>query len=114
MMNLTHAEAVAGLKSVTSTCHLVVSREVLVVLPNEITEEEEEEEENEEERAESPSALPEPEPAKLSLSEGEVTGDENVAKKIVSDVIDKSVQRYKCPIPLIWLSLPFDVIITSL
>ena len=36
MVNATHAEAVAALKSVTDRCSMMVSREVLVVLPDDI------------------------------------------------------------------------------
>lgn len=36
MVNATHAEAVAALKSVTDRCSMMVSREVLVVLPEDI------------------------------------------------------------------------------
>ena len=34
MTNATHAEAVAALKNVTDVCLIVVSREVLVVMPD--------------------------------------------------------------------------------
>ena len=34
MTNATHAEAVAALKNVTDICLIVVSREVLVVMPD--------------------------------------------------------------------------------
>jgi len=34
MTNATHAEAVAALKNVTDICLMVVSREVLVVMPD--------------------------------------------------------------------------------
>ena len=36
MVNATHAEAVAALKSVIDMCRLVVSREVLVVMPEDL------------------------------------------------------------------------------
>ena len=93
MANATHAEAVAALKSVTDMCYLVVSREVLVVLPEDIKEE------DEEERAESPTALPSP-TARLTFSgeggalqeEPEMSG-EDYAKKIVAEVLDRSVTR---------------------
>ncbi len=45
MVNATHAEAVAALKSVTTSCHLVISREVVVVLPTSIMEVDEDQEE---------------------------------------------------------------------
>ena len=41
MAEATHAEAVAALKSVTDVCQMTVSREVLVVMPDEEEEEEE-------------------------------------------------------------------------
>lgn len=69
MVNATHAEAVAALKNVSSICQLVVSREVLVVLPGEIAEEEE--------------ATPPCE------------GEEDAARRIVADVMDRSVKRWE-------------------
>ena len=36
MVNSTHAEAVAALKSITDACRMVVSREVLVVMPEDV------------------------------------------------------------------------------
>ena len=36
MISATHAEAVAALKSVTDKCSMMVSREVLVVLPEDV------------------------------------------------------------------------------
>ena len=42
MVNATHAEAVAALKSVTTSCHLIISREVVVVMPTSIPEMDEE------------------------------------------------------------------------
>ena len=93
MVNATHAEAVAALKSVVDVCRLVVSREVLVVMPEDLQETEE--------AMEPPSDLPSP-VAKLSFTEGgeeegqETVQDENgegFAKKIVSDILDRSVDR---------------------
>lgn len=40
MRNATHAEAVAALKSVSDVCKMVVSREVLVVMPEDMPAEE--------------------------------------------------------------------------
>ena len=89
MISATHAEAVAALKSVTDVCKLVVSREVLVVLPEDMQEVEQ--------KAESPADLPSP-MAKLSFDEMEpepAQGDngESFAKKIVSEILDRSVDR---------------------
>ena len=117
MANATHAEAVAALKSITSSCHLVVSREVLVVLPSEDIPEKEEEKEEEGDKTEPTPALPVLDDSKMTASDvavtsggevtgGEVTGGEVAsveegalgeglaAKKIVEEVIDKSVKRY--------------------
>lgn len=90
MVNATHAEAVAALKSVTDICRLVVSREVLVVMPEDL-------QETEQDMA-SPTDLPSP-TAKLTFNEGEEdepAQDENgeiFAKKIVSEILDRSVER---------------------
>ena len=89
MVNATHAEAVAGLKSVIDVCQLVVSREVLVVMPEDLQEAEE--------PVEQPTDLPLP-TAKLTFEEGEeeagVQEDgEDFAKKIVSEILDRSVER---------------------
>ncbi len=105
MVDATHAESVASLKKVNNFCHLVVSREVLVVLPEGIFEKEEGEEEEEEvreeeeeqikERTESPSFLPMP-TARLTFSDtsgGDSDMGEGVAKKIVADVMDRSLKR---------------------
>lgn len=90
MVNATHAEAVAALKSVTDVCRLVVSREVLVVMPEDLQETEQ--------TGEPPSDLPSP-TAKLTFGgEGEEEGvkdedGEDFAKKIVSEILDRSVER---------------------
>lgn len=90
MVNATHAEAVAALKSVTNVCLLVVSREVLVVLPEGITEEDEEGEE-EEERGEvvleTEAQLP---PPSVTV---EKTEEEEIATMIVAEVLDRSLNR---------------------
>ena len=99
-VNATHTEAVAALKSVTDVCKLVVSREVLVVMPEDL--------QGEAEGAiELPSDLPSPVP-RLTLAEGEEREEErqeaaaveqlhedgeSFAKKIVSDILDRSVDR---------------------
>ena len=89
MVNATHAEAVAALKCVTDVCKLVVSREVLVVMPEDL--------QKTVQHPDSPTDLPSPK-AKLMYTEGEeerVT-DENgemFAKKIVSEILDRSVDR---------------------
>ena len=93
MVNATHAEAVAALKSVTTSCQLIVSREVLVVLPDEITEEEEEEEEAEqEEEGEEGGVTPVPAEGEGEGGKGEET-PEIVAKKLVADALAKSVEK---------------------
>lgn len=89
MVNATHAEAVAALKSVTDACKLVVSREVLVVMPEDL--------QKAGQHPDSPTDLPSPK-AKLVYAEGEEEGvtDENgemFAKKIVSEILDRSVDR---------------------
>ena len=88
MVNATHAEAVAALKSVTDSCTLVVSREVLVVMPEDLQETER--------NVELPTDLPSP-AAKLTFgAEGEEEQDQNgetFAKKIVSEILDRSVDR---------------------
>lgn len=94
MVNATHAEAVAALKSVTSSCQLVVSREVLVVLPEEITEEEEGEEEEEEEEGEEIQEKPATPPSSAPALTLDNDSGEEVAKKIVADVLDRSLKRY--------------------
>lgn len=85
MVNATHAEAVAALKSVTTHCQLVVSREVLVVLPDEMTKEEGEEQ---------PPTLPAAVEEEKEEEEEEENESENVAKKIVEDILDRSMKRY--------------------
>ena len=105
MVNATHAEAVAALKSVVDVCRLVLSREVLVVMPEDL--QGAEGAEGIEEVMEPPSDLPSP-VAKLDFAEGEEgekkeqaeaavqQQDENgeiFAKKIVSDILDRSVDR---------------------
>lgn len=100
MVNATHAEAVAALKSVIDACRLVVSREVLVVMPEDL-----QGAEGVEGAMEPPADLPSP-VAKLDFTEGEEgeekteaaaeEQDENgetFAKKIVSDILDRSVDR---------------------
>ena len=82
MVNATHAEAVAALKSVTSSCQLVVSREVLVVLPEDVATEEVEE--GEEPSTHDPTPNQEPE---------EEESGEEVAKKMVEDILDRSMKR---------------------
>ena len=89
MVNATHAEAVAALKSVTDVCKLIVSREVLVVMPEDL--------QNTGQHPKSPTDLPSP-TAKLTYAEGEEEGvtDENgemFANKIVSESLDRSVDR---------------------
>lgn len=89
MVNATHAEAVAALKSVTDICKLVVSREVLVVMPEDL--------QDADQHPESPTDLPSPK-AKLTYAEEEEPGvaDENgemFAKKIVSEILDRSIDR---------------------
>ena len=91
MVNATHAEAVAALKNVTDTCKLVVSREVLVVMPEDLQEAEQ--------QPESPTDLPSPK-AKLTYDEegeeevgAQDENGENFAKKIVSEILDRSVDR---------------------
>ena len=89
MVNATHAEAVAALKSVIDVCQVVVSREVLVVMPEDLQEAEE--------PPEQPTDLPSP-TAKLTFEGGEeeagVQEDgEHFAKKIVSEILDRSVER---------------------
>jgi hypothetical protein len=81
MVNATHAEAVAALKSVTTSCELIVSREVLVVLPDEVAKEEGEGEEP-------PTTIP----AAVKEEEEEEEG-KSVVKEIVSDILDRSMQR---------------------
>ena len=81
MDNATHAEAVAALKSVTSSCQLVVSREVLVVLPDDIAEEGEGEGEE-----------PVPTEPQGEGAEGEQQ-PEQVAKKLVQDALRKSLEE---------------------
>ncbi len=81
MVNATHAEAVAALKSVTTSCQLVVSREVLVVLPEDVAAEGEEE-------GEEPSAH-DPTPNRES---GDETG-EGVAKRMIEAILDRSMKR---------------------
>lgn len=106
MVNATHAEAVAALKSVVDVCRLILSREVLVVMPEDL--QGAEGAEGVEEAMEPPSDLPSP-VAKLDFAEGEEgerkeeqaeaavqQKDENgeiFAKKIVSDILDRSVDR---------------------
>ena len=83
MVNATHAESVAALKSVTTSCQLVVSREVLVVLPDEAAKEGGDE-------VGQPPALP------AAIEEGEEGGgseSEVVAKQMVADVLDRSLNR---------------------
>ena len=92
MVNATHAEAVAGLKSVIDVCQLVVSREVLVVMPEDLQETEEPEE-----PAEHPTDLLPSPTAKLTFEGEEDAGvqedGEHFAKKIVSEILDRSVER---------------------
>jgi hypothetical protein len=103
MVNATHAEAVAALKSVIDVCQLIVSREVLVVMPEDL--QGAEGAEGVEEAIEPPSDLPSP-VAKLNFTEGEEKEEqaeaaaeqqdengETFAKKIVSDILDRSVDR---------------------
>lgn len=106
MVNATHAEAVAALKSVVDVCRLVVSREVLVVMPEDL--QGVEGAEGVEGAMEPPSDLPSP-VAKLNFTEGgegeekeeqkeaaaqqQDENGETFAKKIVSDILDRSVDR---------------------
>ncbi len=83
MVNATHAEAVAALKSVTTSCQLVVSREVLVVLPEDVAAEEEEEQIQQD--------LP-PTPSPTPKEEEDESG-EGVAKKMVAAILDRSLKR---------------------
>ena len=93
----------AALKSVVDVCRLVLSREVLVVMPEDL-----QGAEGAEEAMEPPSDLPSP-MAKLDFAEGEEGEEkeeqaeaaaqqqdengESFAKKIVSDILDRSVDR---------------------
>ena len=105
MVNATHAEAVAALKSVIDVCRLIVSREVLVVMPEDL--QGAEGAEGVEGAMEPPSDLPSP-VAKLNFTEEEEGEEkreeqteaqqqdkngESFAKKIVSDILDRSVDR---------------------
>lgn len=106
MVNATHAEAVAALKSVIDVCKLVLSREVLVVMPEDL--QGAEGAEGVEGAMEPPSDLPSP-VAKLNFTEGgereqeekqteaaaqqKDENGESFAKKIVSDILDRSVDR---------------------
>ena len=104
MVNATHAESVAALRNVIDVCRLIVSREVLV-MPEDL--QGAEGAEGIEGAMEPPSDLPSP-VAKLNFTEGEEGEEkreeqteaqqqdkngESFAKKIVSDILDRSVDR---------------------
>ena len=93
MVNATHAEAVAALKSVTTSCQLVVSREVLVVMPEDIPEEGEEGEGPVPPTTEDVQVTGEEEEETEVFAVEEKREGQEAAKKIVEEVLDRSLKR---------------------
>ena len=88
MVNATHAEAVAALKSVTTSCQLVVSREVLVVMPEDVAVEGE----GEQGEGQGEEPVQQDHAPEKQQDEGDESG-EDIAKKMVADVLDRSLKR---------------------
>jgi protein scribble len=92
MVDATHTEAVTVLKNLKEKCSLVVSREVLVVMPDEPVEQDD-----------SRAATPTPAdlaasaaPATTTVSSEEAgTEGQSFAKRIVAEILDRSVAKYR-------------------
>jgi protein scribble len=95
MMNATHTEAVTVLKNVKEVCRMVVSREVLVVMPEEQLEKTED--------SHTPTPTPEDTATVSAVAVAVVPTSElseteegrGFAKRIVAEILDRSVTKYR-------------------